>query len=319
MKQPSVSTSKTTQLPRLSSAGPLFVIAAALLWAFDGVLRRQLFSLPALTVIFYEHVLGALLLGVVQIRSIQRLFTIKSSQRNQVFWLTLIVAALSGVVGTISFTQALFMVGFIPFSVVLLVQKLQPVFAIGAARVLLKESLPNHYWRWSILAILASFFVTFPRGTIALSGDIRTLYAAGLALLAAAAWGSATVFSKQLVAATSSETATLLRFAGTTVLAGLIMVVLGASGGVALSTLPTPTQLGTLTLIAGTTGMAAIWLYYRGLKTVRASVSTILELVFPAAAVFIEVVLYETTLDWTQYLAAIVLVGAIYQLSTRTR
>ncbi len=35
--------------------GPLLIIIAAALWAFDGVLRRSLFSLPPTHIIFFEH------------------------------------------------------------------------------------------------------------------------------------------------------------------------------------------------------------------------------------------------------------------------
>ena len=46
-------------MKKILAFGPLFVIVAALLWSFDGVLRISLYSLPPAVVVFYEHLLGA--------------------------------------------------------------------------------------------------------------------------------------------------------------------------------------------------------------------------------------------------------------------
>ncbi len=40
----------------------LFIIAAACLWAVDGVIRRSLFTLLPLVIVFYEHLIGSILL-----------------------------------------------------------------------------------------------------------------------------------------------------------------------------------------------------------------------------------------------------------------
>ena len=56
--------------------------------------------------------------------------------------------------------------------------------------------------------------------------------------------------------------------------------------------------------------MVALWIYYRGLKHTEAKVATILELIFPMTAVFIDVFLYDTLLAPSQYAAALVLLYA---------
>ena len=60
--------------------------------------------------------------------------------------------------------------------------------------------------------------------------------------------------------------------------------------------------------------MVALWIYYKGLKQTQAKISTILELVFPFLAVTIDAFLYKTVLAPTQYLAAAVLLFAIYRV-----
>ena len=42
--------------------GPLLIIISASLWALDGIIRRSLFTLPSITIVFYEHLFGAVIL-----------------------------------------------------------------------------------------------------------------------------------------------------------------------------------------------------------------------------------------------------------------
>jgi drug/metabolite transporter (DMT)-like permease len=77
----------------------------------------------------------------------------------------------------------------------------------------------------------------------------------------------------------------------------------------------TPAQGLTLAMIAITTGMVALWIYYRGLKTTPVRVAAIVELAFPMTAVLLDYFLYGTTLALSQYAAAIVLLFAMYQVS----
>ena len=65
--------------------------------------------------------------------------------------------------------------------------------------------------------------------------------------------------------------------------------------------------------------MLALWIYYRGLKTTPVRVSAIVELAFPMTAVLIDYFLYGTTLAFTQYLAAIILLFAMYKVSSLIR
>lgn len=282
--------------------GPGMIALAALLWSLDGVLRRNLYSLPAINIVFFEHLIGLLLLLPIMVRvGWPRLSA-------RVWKLSFIVAGLSGVLGTLWFTQALTATQFIPFSVVFLLQKLQPLFAITSATILLREQLPSRFFWWAGLALVAAFFVTFPLGSITWATGQGTIVAALLATGAAFAWGTSTTFSKLLLREIGSTQATFLRFALTTVLAGAGALLLSTAGTVAI---PTVAQVGQLFLIALSTGMVALWVYYQGLRRTPASVSTIVELIFPLTAIFIDAWLYNTTLHWSQYAAAVVLVLAI--------
>jgi drug/metabolite transporter (DMT)-like permease len=62
--------------------------------------------------------------------------------------------------------------------------------------------------------------------------------------------------------------------------------------------------------------MFALWIYYRGLRTMPVRVAAIVELAFPMTAVAIDYFLYGVTLHWSQYLAAAVLLFTMYKVST---
>jgi len=292
---------------KIFNYGPLLIIIAASMWAFDGIIRRSLFTLPSITIVFYEHLFGAIILLPYLILTFK-----KEGLTKKEFFLLLFIAMFSGVLGTLWFTTALLKTNFISFSVVYLIQKLQPIFAISAASIFLKEKVSKSYIKWAVLALLAAYFVTFKNGIINFSTGSGTIIAALYALGAAFAWGSSTVFSKIALIKRPSNYIAGLRFLFTSILAFGMVFIMGQSKSLSA---PTISQLGRFLLIAVSTGMVSVAIYYRGLKKVPANVSTILELVYPLLAVFIDATLYKSFLAPTQYLAGGVLLFAIYKIS----
>jgi len=297
-------------LKKLVPLGPLFIIIAATLWALDGILRRSLYTLPPLTIVFYEHLIGSLLLIPLFLKEKKIQYTLS------LISLLVLVSLLSGLLGTLWFTTALIKVNFISFSVVLLLQKLQPLFATSAAVIFLKEKITKRYAIWAILAIIAAYFVTFKNGVVNAGTDQATIIAALYAVGAAAAWGSSTAISKLVLNKVSSTAATALRFFITSILAfGALVIFLPAE---ALTSV-TPSQMTRFFGIALSTGMVALYLYYKGLKTTQAKISTILELVFPVLGVIIDAVLYKNFLAPTQLLAAVILLFAVFKTAQLNR
>ncbi|MCL4278097.1 MAG: EamA family transporter, partial [Ignavibacteriaceae bacterium] len=72
-----------------------------------------------------------------------------------------LLALFGGAIGTMAITKALFYVNFVNLSVVILLQKLQPVFAIALASVFLKEKLSFRFIFWAGIAIVGAYFMTF--------------------------------------------------------------------------------------------------------------------------------------------------------------
>ncbi len=287
--------------------GPVFIIIAALLWAFDGLIRQHLYSLPPITIIFFEHLIGLIILSPFVFK-----YVLKTKLEKREWKLVILIAILSGLFGTLWFTTALGKVHFISVSVVFLLQKLQPIFAIATARIFLKEKLDKRYLKWALLALVSAYFVTFPNGKVFLSTGGGTVVAALYALGAAFAWGSSTTFSKMLLGRVDFKVTTFYRFLVTLIVALPVLLLFGH--GASLSA-PTTAQFGWLALIALSTGMVALLIYYRGLAKTPVHISTILELTFPFVAIFLDMVVNHTVLSISQWIAAIVLVGSIYQIA----
>jgi drug/metabolite transporter (DMT)-like permease len=287
--------------------GPIFILIAATLWAFDGLIRQHLYTLPPITIIFFEHLIGLIILSPFVFK-----YVLQTRLTKREWWLTILIAVLSGLFGTLWFTTALGKVHFISISVVFLLQKLQPIFAIATARIFLKEKLDARYIKWAVLAIVAAYFVTFKNGYVNFETGEGTIVAALYALGAAFAWGSSTTFSKMLLGKVDFKVSTFYRFLVTLVVALPVLFLFGK--GASLSA-PTTAQFGWLALIALSTGMVALLIYYRGLAKTPVHISTILELTFPFVAILLDFIVNRTVLSMTQWVAAIVLVFSIYQIA----
>lgn len=294
-------------LEKIHITGPILIIIAASLWAVDGVIRRSLYELLPLHIIFWEHLVGALILLPIGFA-----FWDQTKLSRKEWGMIILVSFLSGLLGTLFFTTALLKTQYISFSVVFLLQKLQPIFAITTAVIFLKEKITKQYLAWALLAFVAAFFVTFPNGMINFATGGATVIASLFALGAAAAWGSSTTFSKMALADQNSTLITALRFGVTTIMAFIAILIFGSFD---VFGLPSVSQGLRFMIIALSTGMVAMLIYYRGLKFTPVRVVTILELVFPFLAVFIDVVVYDSVLSVTQYLAGAVLLFAIYQIT----
>lgn len=290
---------------KYKNLGSIAVVTAALLWSVDGLLRRQLFTLPPSVVVFWEHAIGFLVLLPFLIATFKGLKELTKRQWSAI----VLVSLLSGVVGTLLYTAALFKVQFIPFSVVVLLQQLNPIFAITASAILLKEPLTKRFYAYAVVALVAAYALTFPTLKVNLSTGAGTVMAALMAIGAAAAWGTSTALSKYSLKGTNSLHVTGIRFGLTPIFALLFIF---ASGDLSAMTALSTTQWWYILAIVFSTGLVALAIYYFGLKRIPASRSSLLELAWPLSAAVIGYAFLGERLSATQWLGGIVLVGTIY-------
>ena len=299
---------------KIRAKGALAVAFSAMLWGVDGILLTpQLYNLNTSFVVFLLHLFPFLLMNVFFFREYRHLKTMTRS--DLLFFL--LVALFGGALGTLAIVKSLFLLNFNNLSVIVLLQKLQPVFAILLARLILKERVRKNFAIWASLALVASYFMTFGWSLPDFSTNgITTVYAALLSLLAAFSFGSSTVFYKKILGNYSFVTSTFFRYGFTT----LIMLVIVLVGGHLLD-FAQVTQRNWLfvALIGLTTGSGAIFLYYYGLRNVKASISTFLELMYPITAVVLDHFVNHTKYTPVQWMAAFVMLFSIVMLNVNSK
>ena len=294
--------------------GSLAIAISAILWAVDGVLLTpRLYNLNVSFVVFLLHLLPFLIMSIFFAKEFRLLKTMSFSDFKYFF----LVSLFGGALGTLSIVKSLFLMDFNHLSVIVLLQKLQPVFAIALARILLKEQIKKHFALWAGIAIVAGYFLTFGWSLPDFSTNgINTLYAALFSILAAFSFGSSTVFSKKILGNYSFVASTFYRYFFTTLIM-LVIVIVG--GHIVDFGLVTSTNWLFLVLIGLTTGSGAIFLYYYGLRKVTAMMSTIIELLYPITALVLDWVINKTILSPVQWIAAIVMLFAIVKLNVRSK
>lgn len=292
--------------------GPLYIVVASLLWSFDGLLRVSLYTLSPIVVVFLEHFIGFLILlpFVYGQRHVLKNLSLKTW--GAFAWVTV----LSSVLGTLFYTAALGQVQFAQFSVVVLLQQLEPLVVLVFARLVLKEPLSKRYIPWFVVALISAYFISFPDLRVNWQTGRGTAIAALFAVVAAFSWGSSTVFSRYALLQLPSLVTTSVRFGLASLLAGVLVVAFGRAPVV---TSLTATQWMTLVGIALSTGMVALSIYYFGLKRTPARIATICELAWPLSAVIIDYVYFNKALSVTQGLGAVALLLTIYKVSSLMR
>jgi len=293
----------------INKFAPVFIILAAILWGIDGiVLRPSLNTLPVTIVVFIESIIVSVYLFPILLKDFAIL-----KKFDLYDWLSFIgVAIFGGVIGILAITKALFYVNYVNLSIVILIQKLQPIFAILFAIILLKEKLQKEFLLWAALAISGAYIMAFGFTIPEIYSGDKIFMAAAYSLLAAFSFGLSTVLSKRALLHSNFKIATYIRYLLSTIFMFVIVVYYNE-----LNLVNTVSHSQTITffLIAFTTGGPAMFLYYYGLKHTSASSSTILELAFPLTAILLEYFLRGNILSIVQWFGVLILFVSITKVS----
>jgi len=285
----------------------LSIITAAFLWSIDAYIRQSLFLLSPLLIITIEHGMGSIIFLPSIIKNWDKIINITKKG-----WLSILgVSFLGGVLGTYFYTKALGYTGYIELSIVVLLQKFQPLFAISLATIILKEKITKRFIILSIIAVIGGYLVTFGLNPIKLWNN-NNMVAAFYAILAALCWGSSTILGKYILKNLSFSLVTALRLLLTTIFG--IIIIISIKINLLYSAISIQ-QWQAIFLIVFTTGTLALFIYYYGLKNIPASHATIFELFWPLSAVLIDWIINEKTLSVMQLTGAIMLLGSMTILS----
>ena len=290
--------------------GAFAVMFAAILWGVDQVvIRSNIFHIENLAVIvFTEHIVAFILMSTFCLYGISEIKKLNLKDWASFFWVSLF----GGAIGTMAIVKALMLVQFNKVAIVALLQKLQPIFAIIVAIILLGEKPAKKFYMWASLALVGSYFITFGFGLPVLNMENNMFLASLYAILAAFAFGSSTSFGKHALKKVSFKTGAYIRFGLTSIITFLIII---ATGSFSFFEKVGTRDIGFFLLIAFTSGGLAMFIYYYGLKKIPASVATICELAYPLTAIILDYIINKSVLSIGQWFGAILLVGSVLAIS----
>jgi drug/metabolite transporter (DMT)-like permease len=263
-----------------SRTGFWLVVLGAALWGVDPLFRIILLRehITATQIVLLEHIIIALFVAPVLWKHRSELRGLKMRHIGALLFLSWGGSAIATILFTMGLTHG-------NLNAVLLLQKLQPIFAILMARVLLKEQLPKQFGWMLIVALAGTYLLTF--GFTFPFGHVNDFVKVGslLSLGAAALWGGSTVMGRLMVGKMEYGTVTSLRF----ILALPLLIGITINQG---DPWQFPTAAGPLAAIsinllgqALLPGLLSLLVYYKGLTTTKASVATLAELSFPMVGV----------------------------------
>ena len=279
------------------------VICAALLWSVDGVLRQDLHSISSLVIVAIEHLLSTLIFLPFLFRSTSKIKRLDRKGWVSIFWISIC----GGLLGTYFYTKALGYVNYIDLSVVVLIQKLQPLFAISLASIVLREKVSKSFIFLASTAILGGYLTTFGNKPF-LFLDNKSIIASLFALLASFCWGSSTALGKAALKQIPFELVTCIRL---TITGTVALLIITSSGNISDIYSLSIENYKTIIVIVFTSGSIALSIYYYGLQNLAGSHTAIFKLVWPLSAVLIDWLIRGKTLSLAQMIGAIILVSSI--------
>jgi len=285
------------------STGTILVAVAAALWGLDAWIRVPLArSTEVPTIVFGEHLVLVAVTLPLLVTALPALLRLG--------WRYILAAAVIGAgssaVATILFTQAF--VDGDPVTPVVL-QKVQPIIAVIAARIVLGERPRPRFALYLVPALVGAWLIGVPHPFHPSAHGLRpTLYALGAATL----WALGTVLGRYLSQQLAFQHVTALRFAFGLPASAIALLVLGAP---AFASGHDTLWIAVLALV---TGLVALGLYYYGLQTVPALAATLAELAFPVSAVLVGYFKFGYTLTGWQWVGIAVTTLVVALLPARS-
>lgn len=288
--------------------GIVFVILAGILWAIDTLIRYPLLGtgISAEKIVFVEQLFLSIIFIPLLLKDTKKFGGIKLSTISY-----FIVIGVGGqAIGTLAFTKAFMLIN--P-SLVILLQKLQPLVAISLARVLLGEKIKKEFLIWAGVALVGGFLISsvdilpglanldFTMGLL----SKNAIWGYTLALIAVGCWGASTVFGKKL----STQGFDEIQIMGGRFVFGLVFMTFYLYyrfGGLSLEW--SAGTYGKLLLMVLLSGLAGMYFYYKGLKLISARACAVAELFFPFSAIVINWVFLGAKLLPVQIFGAILLI-----------
>lgn len=288
--------------------GIVFVILAGILWAIDTLIRYPLLGagVSAEKIVFVEVLFLSIIFIPLLLKDAKKIGGIKLST---IFYF-MVIGFGGQAIGGLAFTKAFMLIN--P-SLVILLQKLQPIVAISLARILLGEKVKKEFMLWAAVALIGGLLISsvdiLPGlGHLDFTMVLLTknaIWGYTLALIAVGCWAASTVFGKKLSLQGFDE----IQIMGGRFVFGLVFMTFYLYyrfGGLTLEW--SPITYGKVLVMVLLSGLAGMYFYYKGLKTISARACAIAELFFPFSAIVINWVFLGAKLMPMQILGAVLLI-----------
>ncbi|MEX0798855.1 MAG: DMT family transporter [Bacteriovoracaceae bacterium] len=291
--------------------GILLVMIACALWALDTLIRYPLINegVSAISIVFYEHLILSVIFSVVFFKSLKTVWRARTSHYVYFF----IVGGVGSALATLAFTRAFV---FLNPSLVILLQKFQPVFAIALASWILKETINKYFVFWAAVSLVGAALISY-EDVISLANSPKSLTkllfhpgaAQGyvLTVFSIVGWGAATVFGKKL---------SLEGYSNEQIMSGRFLMGLAAL----LPFMGMDSQLfthdvevyGKISLMVFISGILAMYIFYQGLRKISARACSLAEMFFPFMAVLVNWLFLNATLTPIQLVGGgLLLLGSV--------
>ncbi len=284
------------------------VALGAGLWGTDALFRRSLAQqVSAPTLVLAEHLVLAAVLSPFLARSFRAFAELAARSKVAVVAIGAGASAVATTLFTIAFKISSEHGDYVTPVVV---QHLQPLFAIAGAVLILGEKVRSRFAYFAVPAILGVWLLAFPNPvdvTVARVGVVL------LALGAAVLWAGGTVLGRMVAIDLRPVELTTLRFCFGLPAAAAIVALTGNSFWV-------PGVGGSIAVVelALVPGLLAMVLYYVGLRRTAASRATLAELAYPLTGAIVGISLGAGgagALSWSQWTGAVVIAVAVTALS----
>lgn len=288
--------------------GIVFIILAGILWAIDTVVRYPLLfsGVSAERIVFMEHLFLSVIFLPLLLKDAKKIGTIKLST---IFYF-IVIGVCGSAIGSLTFTKAFMLIN--P-SLVILLQKLQPVIAISLASVTLGEKIKKEFIFWAVIALVGGLLIS---STDIMPGLMQLNFTMGLlskkavwgytlAMIAVVSWGASTVYGKKLSLQGYDE----IQIMGGRFVLGLVFMTFylySRFGGLSLDW--NMATYGKILLMVFLSGLGGMYFYYKGLKMISARACALAEMFFPFSAVVINWVFLGAKLMPVQIVGAALLV-----------
>jgi drug/metabolite transporter (DMT)-like permease len=287
--------------------GILFVILASLFWGVDALIRYPLVDkgINPVTIVFFEHLVLTVFFSFSLLTAIKRIGELRI---GDVFSF-IMVGGVGSAIATVAFTESF---RYLNPSLVILLQKLQPVVAITLATLILKEPVDRKFLIWAAICLFGGILVSSPDiekfyhllvndfGRVVSDNAVR-----GYSLVAVSivGWGAATVFGKKLSMNGFEPKAIMAgRF-----FTGLIFLLPFVEWSRRLI-LPEGMDYVKILVMVILSGAIAMGLYYQGVKRIPAKTTAIAEMFFPFFAIILNWIFLGKQLNEIQLIGGIILI-----------